>query len=259
MGREHEHEDEGRSYKNICLKFSNCLREYNSIRDILDHFKQETYCKDDERNADLNSFIDQVSQKYLYNCEECGASFSKEEWLEKHSATHQEQPKHIDCKENMCKFKFVTELALELHTSSCHPEAKLECNICKAMVTNGDFKEHVMSHAVKCTQCDKIFAHTGVLIKRLQKLKQKNLNGLPSPQKTEVEPSQDVAIAASSLSPNIQTNPDQIAILHPNIVGQQPFQHIIQVPVSNIQYLNVNQMSHFLQINNPQGHIRFQQ
>merc|ERR1712130_406230 len=215
----------------------------------------------------------EMSQNSPHTCEECGAFFKDEGWLENHMSIHRTQQEYFDCNQDSCKLKFATELALDLHTSSFHPDAKHECNICKCMIPKGDFKDHVISHAVQCKQCEKIFAHKGVLHnhilaihdeknRRIQKLKKKRFDEECSQERTQ---SSGMTSHEESPGPSepVQGSPDQMMttigqpnqnpiIVHPTIIGQHPYQQIVQVPVTHIQHLNVNQMTHLLQINNPQ-------
>ena len=266
------------SFLDKCL---NCSKDFTSlpIKSVLEHFLKKAECRSDERNRDLLSFTQQVSQNYSYYCEKCGASFKEEDWLERHLATHKEHLEYFDCKQDSCKFKFITELALDLHTSSFHPDAKLECSICKSMVPKGDFKDHVISHAVQCKQCEKIFAHKGVLNnhilsvhdekhKRIQRLKQKRFDEESSQQRHQMNNMQphEATVEAGEVPHGLrnpeqlmnqvgQSSQNQIAVVHPSIIAQPPYQQIV-VPVTHIQHLNVNQMSHFLQINNSQGQFQ---
>ena len=263
-------------------KCSQCGKELSSVKSAVEHFQKKSKCREEEKNHQIFSFILEVSHTNPHICDECGAIFKEEEWLKNHMLSiHRMQQEYFGCKQDSCNLKFATELALDLHTSSYHPDAKHECNICKCMIPKGDFKDHVISHAVQCKQCEKIFAHKGVLNnhilsvhdeknRRIQKIKRKRFDEECSQQRAqnnsetsshEDSPAPSERVTEESPSPMMSTmgQPSQapITLVHPTIIGQHPYQQIIQVPVTHIQQLNVNQMTHFLQINNQQ--TRYQQ
>ena len=170
-----------------------------------------------------------------------------------------------------------------MHMSTAHPDAKGECSICGELVPRGQLKTHILDHAVKCNQCEKIFAHEGVLNTHVEAVHEQREKRKKVPRKRKpktpvvanVKANDNVvthliaevtaishvegvpqdlrgAPAAAAIVTAVGAPIGQLAthhVLHPPLQGQyQPHAMIPAVP-PHVQQINANQIHHFLQMN----------
>ena len=99
--------------------------------------------------------------------------------------------------------------------------------------------------------------------KRILKLEKRKLDAEAAYQKQKEfendmsRPSLEFRNKQSQVTSVEQSNEPQIALVQNENVDQHQYQQILEVPPSHIQHINVNQMSQFLQVNNPPGQIRY--
>jgi len=181
-----------------------CGRGINALNGFHIHFNNFPDCKEDPRNANILKEIGNKSLKAKKHvCYMCGASYKMKEWLEKHMVTHAGQVEYFACKEDTCKIKFITEKAVELHMAAVHPDAKGECFICNQLIPRGQLKAHILNHAVKCSHCDKIFSHKGVLDAHFEAVHGPREKKKKAPRKRKPRPARPEAATVPQLLPEV--------------------------------------------------------
>jgi len=278
-------------HKKKCSAFTkhkchSCGRGINTLNGFHIHFNNFPDCKDDPRNSEILLELGTKGAKAKNHvCYMCGATYKMKEWLEKHMISHAGQVEYFACKEETCAMKFITEKAVELHMASVHPDAKGECPICSQLIPRGQLKTHILNHAVKCSQCEKIFSHKGVLGAHFEAVHGPREKKKKAPRKRKPRPARPDTTGighlltdvhglvhqevAQDLRPQAMRDPSQAIAVGSGMVQlpQLPTHHVLHAPIQaqyqphtmiatipahaqQIQHIqHANQIQQFLQIN----------